>query len=128
MGEDMKRDVRKEIRRVLEFLGFVGEKAVSEKKFECAIQASSMDRLRASNGVSSGQRFASDEFFGSREKTENTNEMVYTEEMWQIFEETGLLGARRRAGYGEEAIEEERRKTKEWRDPQTRPSRQKEEM
>merc|ERR1712187_1010662 len=97
--EDMKANTTRELRRVVDFLGF---SHVSDENIECAVAASSMERLKQSDRISkTGWKSQDhDNFFGSRSNTENEEELVYPEAVLRDFDDFGLFEiAHRNLGY-----------------------------
>jgi len=102
--EDLKQHPVRELRRLMHFLGY---QDITQERLECAIRASSMDKLKESAVVAphlGKQAFSSDEFFGSREQTEGKEDMKYSKRMVDEFRSMGLFEVRKKLGYPEDEI------------------------
>merc|ERR1712039_1002193 len=88
MGEDMKANTLKELRRVLEFLG---HGHVSEEKIACAVEASTMERLQQSENTDYSKDATRDNFFGTRGNTEAKETLEYSDELLRHFENHGVF-------------------------------------
>eukprot|EP00928_Gymnodinium_smaydae_P030460 TRINITY_DN22651_c0_g1_i1.p1 TRINITY_DN22651_c0_g1~~TRINITY_DN22651_c0_g1_i1.p1 ORF type:complete len:389 (-),score=37.39 TRINITY_DN22651_c0_g1_i1:438-1604(-) len=91
--ENLKANPAAEIRRILDFLGF---HEVPQSQIECAVNASTIDKLRKEDTVSKGQ---SPSFFGSRGSTEEKEALSFPPKLLRYFERIGVFEASRQLGY-----------------------------
>lgn len=95
--EDLKSDTKRELRRIVDFL----ELEVSDETLECAIRASTVDKLKETKMVGVGPGGVKpDMFFGSRDQTTGKEAMLYPESLLTRFEKVGLSEMRELYGYG----------------------------
>eukprot|EP00927_Polykrikos_kofoidii_P042907 TRINITY_DN3695_c0_g1_i1.p1 TRINITY_DN3695_c0_g1~~TRINITY_DN3695_c0_g1_i1.p1 ORF type:complete len:357 (+),score=69.83 TRINITY_DN3695_c0_g1_i1:110-1180(+) len=102
--EDMKQNTTRELRRIVDFLGFGN---VSDARLECAVRASSMERLQKLDSDLFALR-ADAGFFGTRESTEQQERLSFPQELLEHFKKIGLFEVASSLGYGlstEEHIE-----------------------
>eukprot|EP00927_Polykrikos_kofoidii_P042908 TRINITY_DN3695_c0_g2_i1.p1 TRINITY_DN3695_c0_g2~~TRINITY_DN3695_c0_g2_i1.p1 ORF type:complete len:390 (+),score=55.32 TRINITY_DN3695_c0_g2_i1:73-1242(+) len=91
--EDMQQNATRELRRIVDFLGFVN---VSDARLECAVRASSMDRLKESDRFALGSDAT---FFGTREMTEKREQLSVPPKLFQHFQGIGMFEMAKSLGY-----------------------------
>eukprot|EP00927_Polykrikos_kofoidii_P078397 TRINITY_DN75225_c0_g1_i1.p1 TRINITY_DN75225_c0_g1~~TRINITY_DN75225_c0_g1_i1.p1 ORF type:complete len:380 (-),score=49.77 TRINITY_DN75225_c0_g1_i1:112-1251(-) len=91
--EDMKQNTTRELRRIVDFLGFGN---VSDSRLECAVSASTMEELQKSDRFNM-QMDAS--FFGTRGLTEQREQLSFPPWLLSYFGKIGMFNVAHVLGY-----------------------------
>lgn len=94
--EALRANTSQELRRIMTFL----ELDVSDEMIECAVQASTVDKLKETQEINKNMNVKADMFFGSRDQTMGKEELPYPEDLLDRWEEVGLFDMRELYGYG----------------------------
>lgn len=104
--EDLKKHTARELRRIVDFLA-QGLDSVTQARLECAVEASTMENLKTTDRLPKGfSGNFSDQFFGSRLKTEEKETLSFPVHLITYFREIGMFEIARQLGY-EKRDEEE---------------------
>eukprot|EP00439_Symbiodinium_sp_Y106_P032715 s8763_g3.t3 len=102
--EDMKADPVQQLKRIFDFLGV----EVPASKLACAVEQSTMDKLKEETSKTRG-RVKSQDFFGSRGSTEAQEDLSYPTALLDHFQQAGVFELARSLGYSKytsvEAVE-----------------------
>lgn len=92
--EDMKADPVQQLKRIFDFLGV----EVPASKLACAVEQSTMDKLKEETSKTRG-RVKSQDFFGSRGSTEAQEDLSYPTALLDHFQQAGVFELARSLGY-----------------------------
>jgi hypothetical protein len=102
--EDLKADPVGWMRKVIDFLDIIDHRLeVNSTTLACAVNASTMSKLKTAKQEDIYASTAANKFFGSRQDTETEENLSYPMELLQRFKDIGLLEVRELLGYKDRA-------------------------